>query len=77
MTPEELAKFTEAAYDHGRAVATSVWSVRSTEKKRNSDRMAWARFIKAEAITVDLRRIANDHFWDGYDDAKNGMGLVS
>lgn len=71
MTPEEMGKFTETAYLLGSAVAESVWSVEIAAPRRNEDRRRWAVFYKRYAVTDELKRIANDHFWDGYGDTKN------
>lgn len=75
MTPEEQAKFAETAYSHGFDVAKSVWSIRSSSEWQHNTRLAWAEFYKTRAISRVLKQIANDQFWDGYDDAKRGLAL--
>jgi hypothetical protein len=75
MTPEELGKFTERAYLLGSAVAESYWSVDVPAPRRKVDKRRWAVFYMTRAATDELKRIANTHFWDGYDDMKNRIGV--
>lgn len=74
MTPEEMGRFSEKAYLLGWAVAESEWSVDIAKPRRALDRRNWKIFYMRYATTDELKRIANTHFWDGYDDMKNRIG---
>jgi hypothetical protein len=71
MTPEEMGNFTETAYLLGSAVAEAEWTTHIPVKEhREASRKAWATFYRKFVTDENLGRIATNHFWDGYDDAK-------